>query len=236
MNKQARMIRGEVMSWAMGILLGLMLGIGLLIFANSTAPNPKNDAAKDGAAQTTTAESAATAAEAGNTAKTAGHTDGTGNAATSTSESKEGAPTVADPATTAGGPEASEASTEPATSETASEAVTSEAATAEAGASAAATEAAASTGGAGAASGDPAAGKTVFAGTCGGCHGAQAQGAVGPSLTTEASSWDLAGFKGAVREGKTPDGRTLAPMMPHFSEGQLSDSDLTNIHAWLQSL
>lgn len=232
MNKQARMIRGEVMSWAMGILLGLMLGIGLLIFANSTAPNPKNDAAKDGAAQTTTAESAATAAEAGNTAKTAGHTDGTGNAATSTSESKEGAPTVADPATTAGGPEASEASTEPATSE----AVTSEAATAEASASAAATEAAASTGGAGAASGDPAAGKTVFAGTCGGCHGAQAQGAVGPSLTTEASSWDLAGFKGAVREGKTPDGRTLAPMMPHFSEGQLSDSDLTNIHAWLQSL
>lgn len=86
------------------------------------------------------------------------------------------------------------------------------------------------------AAGDPAAGGELFAGSCGGCHGAQGQGGMGPAMTANANTWDLAGFTAALREGKTPDGRELAPMMPRFGEGQLSDADIANIHAWVQGL
>lgn len=106
-------------------------------------------------------------------------------------------------------------------------------ATAGASAAAAASDTAAGTAGA---AGDSAAGGEKFAGTCGGCHGAQGQGGMGPAMTANAKNWDLAGFTTTLREGKTPDGRTLAPMMPHFTPDQLSDGDIANIHAWVQSL
>ncbi|MFC6592515.1 c-type cytochrome [Deinococcus lacus] len=83
--------------------------------------------------------------------------------------------------------------------------------------------------------GDAAAGKEVFVGTCGGCHGANGEGGIGPALNA-AAGWDLAGFTQALREGKTPDGRELAAMMPRFSPAQLDDAQVANIHAFVQTL
>lgn len=200
---KSRMTQGNIVSWATGIFLGLVLGIALLIVTNAGAPKggSAEAAAEAGATQTTTAESTATAAQSGNTPETAG--------TTSTAE-----------AATSGG--------------AASDATASDAASTDAASSgAASTDTAAA--GAGAA-GDAAAGGEKFAGTCGGCHGAQGQGGMGPAMTANAKNWDLAGFTAALREGKTPDGRTLAPMMPHFTADQVSDGDIANIHAWVQSL
>lgn len=57
-------------------------------------------------------------------------------------------------------------------------------------------------------------GPALFAANCAGCHGAQAQGGVGPRLAglTFAGSQ----FFHAVLDGQAPEGRALAPMMPHF--------------------
>ncbi|MDO4263865.1 MAG: hypothetical protein Q4C67_06675 [Deinococcus sp.] len=55
-------------------------------------------------------------------------------------------------------------------------------------------------------------------------------------MTANANQWDLAGFTQTLRQGQTPDGRELAPTMPRFSESQLSDQEIANIHAWVQSL
>ena len=57
-------------------------------------------------------------------------------------------------------------------------------------------------------------GPALFAANCAGCHGAQAQGAVGPKLA--GLGWTVSQFAQAVRDGQAPAGRTLAPMMPHF--------------------
>ena len=82
--------------------------------------------------------------------------------------------------------------------------------------------------------GDRGAGSKTFAASCAGCHGANAEGGVGPALNV-VKDWSLEQFTAAVREGKAPD-RELAPMMPRFNEAQISAADLGNIHAFVQSL
>lgn len=81
------------------------------------------------------------------------------------------------------------------------------------------------------------AGKAVFASNCAGCHGAEAKGGVGPDLTAAngPKAWDDAAFKTAIREGKTPE-KTLAAMMPHFADAQVSDTQVGDLHAYLKSL
>lgn len=100
-------------------------------------------------------------------------------------------------------------------------------------------EPSASSGGAAAAggSGDASAGKEVFASNCAGCHGADAKGQVGPNLTTAdgPKAWDGATFLTAIREGKTPE-KTLQPMMPRFTEAQVSDKQAADVHAFIKSL
>ncbi|MFD1731647.1 c-type cytochrome [Deinococcus malanensis] len=86
-----------------------------------------------------------------------------------------------------------------------------------------------------AAAGNPGAGKTLFATSCGGCHGQNGEGGIGPAMTDDANKWTLAQFTAAVRQGKAPD-RELGPNMPRFSEAQLSDADLASIHAYVTSL
>lgn len=100
-------------------------------------------------------------------------------------------------------------------------------------------EPSASSGGAAAAggSGDASAGKEVFASNCAGCHGADAKGQVGPNLTTAdgPKAWDDAAFLTAIRAGKTPE-KTLQPMMPRFTEAQVSDKQAADVHAFIKSL
>jgi mono/diheme cytochrome c family protein len=61
---------------------------------------------------------------------------------------------------------------------------------------------------------------------CAGCHGENAQGDFGPKIAgTELSFEDV---HKRVREGEAP--------MPPFSPEQVSDQDIRDIYAWLQSL
>lgn len=78
------------------------------------------------------------------------------------------------------------------------------------------------------------AGKTVYGIKCGACHGANAEGVVGPALANS-SQWSVEEFIVALREGRTPT-KTLKATMPKFPEAQTSDEDLVNIHAYLASL
>ncbi len=83
--------------------------------------------------------------------------------------------------------------------------------------------------------GDETAGGKTFASSCAGCHGAEGKGGVGPAMTKEANTWTLEQFTSAVREGKAP-GRDLGAMMPHFTASQLTDTDLLNLHKYVQGL
>ena len=82
-------------------------------------------------------------------------------------------------------------------------------------------------------------GPALFAGNCAGCHGPQAQGAVGPKLA--GIGWTAPQFAHAVRDGQAPAGRALAPMMPHFQttgfEGKPpTDEQLTAVLNFLRKL
>jgi len=58
------------------------------------------------------------------------------------------------------------------------------------------------------------------------CHGANAEGGIGPRLAGSPLTFDEALFR--VRTGKAP--------MPAFDEQQISDLELQHIYAWLESL
>lgn len=84
------------------------------------------------------------------------------------------------------------------------------------------------------ATGDAAAGAEKFAGTCAGCHGANAEGGVGPALNV-VKDWSVEDFTTALREGRSPS-KTLSAVMPRFVATQVSDQDITNILAHLKGL
>ena len=86
-----------------------------------------------------------------------------------------------------------------------------------------------------------AAGPALFAANCAGCHGAQAQGGVGPNLSGLAKSWTAPQFAHAVLDGQAPEGRTLAPMMPRFKTAGFdgappTDEQMTAVHTFLKGL
>jgi mono/diheme cytochrome c family protein len=62
----------------------------------------------------------------------------------------------------------------------------------------------------------------------------------GPNLTpdkaTGLGSWSERDIVAAIRTGKRPDGRTLAPIMPWVALADLTDSDAEAIAAYLKSL
>jgi len=77
------------------------------------------------------------------------------------------------------------------------------------------------------ASPDPAAGRALWAQKpCLGCHGANAEGGIGPRLAGTSLLFDEVLLR--VRTGKAP--------MPAFAADQISDQELKNIVAWFQSL
>ncbi|WP_339095322.1 c-type cytochrome [Deinococcus sp. VB142] len=84
------------------------------------------------------------------------------------------------------------------------------------------------------ADGDAAAGAEKYAASCAGCHGANAEGGVGPALAV-VKDWSLEDFTTALREGRAP-GKTLSPVMPRFVATQVSDQDIANIQAHLKGL
>lgn len=74
---------------------------------------------------------------------------------------------------------------------------------------------------------DPAVGRQLWQEKpCIGCHGANAEGNIGPKLAGTGLSFDQVLLK--VRTGAAP--------MPAFTEEQVSDLELRHIYAWLQSL
>jgi mono/diheme cytochrome c family protein len=78
-----------------------------------------------------------------------------------------------------------------------------------------------------AAQGDATAGAQAWASKpCAGCHGANAEGGVGPKLAGTSLPFDT--VKNAVRNGRGGE-------MPKFSADQVSDTDIANIYAWLKT-
>ena len=74
---------------------------------------------------------------------------------------------------------------------------------------------------------DPAVGEQLWAQKpCSGCHGAQAQGNIGPRLAGTVLEFDEVLLR--VRAGKAA--------MPAFTEQEISDPELEHIYAWLKSL
>ncbi|WP_104989518.1 c-type cytochrome [Deinococcus sp. NW-56] len=83
-------------------------------------------------------------------------------------------------------------------------------------------------------------GQALYASSCAGCHGGQAQGGVGPSLA-ESAAWSEPDFNAAVLHGQAPGGRTLAPVMPRFAESGLNGEEATPerieaIHTYVKGL
>jgi mono/diheme cytochrome c family protein len=74
---------------------------------------------------------------------------------------------------------------------------------------------------------DPVVGQQLWAQKpCSGCHGAQAEGGIGPRLAGTALSFDEVLLQ--VRTGAAP--------MPAFAEEEISDLEVKHIFAWLESL
>ncbi|MBN1583595.1 MAG: c-type cytochrome [Anaerolineae bacterium] len=74
---------------------------------------------------------------------------------------------------------------------------------------------------------DPAVGQQLWQGKpCSGCHGADAEGSIGPKLAGTALDLDQVLLR--VREGKGS--------MPAFTGEQVSDIEVQHIYAWLRSL
>ncbi len=92
-------------------------------------------------------------------------------------------------------------------------------------------------------SGDADAGKLLYTGAkkpevnCAVCHGAGGKGGVGANLTTAdgPKSWTEAQFLAALRQGQAPE-KMLNAVMPRFSEAQLSDGEINDIHAFIKAL
>jgi mono/diheme cytochrome c family protein len=57
-----------------------------------------------------------------------------------------------------------------------------------------------------------------------------------PDKETGLGKWTDAQIITAMRTGKTPDGRTLSPVMPYFALAHLTDEDAQAIVAFLKSL
>lgn len=73
----------------------------------------------------------------------------------------------------------------------------------------------------------PVNGSQLYAASCGGCHGAQAQGGIGPALTAS-GTWSDTAFAAAVLHGKSPEGRELSVVMPRFAQTGLNGEPVTD--------
>jgi ubiquinol-cytochrome c reductase cytochrome c subunit len=73
-------------------------------------------------------------------------------------------------------------------------------------------------------------GAVVYAANCATCHGGSGQGGVGPALRNESTKKDAAAVAAFVRNPPA------AGLMPKLSPGMLSDSDVTAVAAYVETL
>jgi mono/diheme cytochrome c family protein len=76
--------------------------------------------------------------------------------------------------------------------------------------------------------GDPVHGQQLYAANCAACHGANAQGGVGPSLHGEKSRKDTAAAIAWIKNPKLP--------MPKLYPSPLSEKDVEDVAAYVESL
>jgi mono/diheme cytochrome c family protein len=76
--------------------------------------------------------------------------------------------------------------------------------------------------------GDPVHGHQVYSQNCAACHGASAQGGVGPSLRGERSRKDTAAAIAWIKHPKLP--------MPTLYPNPLSEKDVDDVAAYIESL
>lgn len=266
-TRQNRWVAGDVASWMLGVTLGLILGIALLIVGtrvwgakSQTSANAST--ASTGTATTASGANMASAGSNGNPAQgaqtgstpapTEGNSTTRGGGGTAqntqlpapvqgTSETMTGNGTTGTENTSQqpGTPPAGEAAGATTTGTAAAGTGPTASGTGNAAEGGAATTAGSNSGEAGApaGAGNASAGQTVFASNCAGCHGANAQGGIGPSLVTAdgPKSWTLAQFSAALRQGHAPD-RELSTVMPRFSQAQISDAQIADLQAYLKTL
>ncbi|WP_189071068.1 c-type cytochrome [Deinococcus radiotolerans] len=236
-TRRRQWVRGSVASWGLGATLGVILGVGLLI----ATPKLMGKPAEATPASTAPANTNENGAASGMASSGQGSSDSTSNMTTSTQNSNtvQGSGEQGSTPNSGGASSDSTASTDTqgdsAGSTTGS--MSGETTTPAEGASSTAGETAAAQSGSSDAPGNPEAGQTIFAGNCAGCHGANGQGQVGPSLVTAdgPKSWTLAQFTTTLRDGKTPD-RQLGNLMPRFGEAQISDTQVADLQAYIKTL
>jgi mono/diheme cytochrome c family protein len=86
-------------------------------------------------------------------------------------------------------------------------------------------------------------GAATYAANCAGCHGAKAQGNIGPSLH-EAAHWSGAIFARAMLKNVDDNGRALKPPMPNWGKmGFMGDkgkaptaTEIANLQGYLKTL
>lgn len=225
-----RWTAGEVLSWALGVTLGLVLGVAILILTPRLMSSSQSGLATAPANEAGTTNGVATGGEAedaaAGTEDAAASSGGTGAAQGTTGSEATGGETAGS-AQGEGAAQGGETGQTPAQG----------AGVAGTGQAGGAQSAGGAPAGGGAAAGDPQAGQTLYVSNCSGCHGNNGQGAIGPSLVREggAKSWSDPEFLVVLRQGKTPQ-RELNNTMPRYTEQQLSDQDAYNIHAYIKSL
>jgi mono/diheme cytochrome c family protein len=239
-------VEGSLASWMAGVTLGVVLGVTLLIVTPRLMAGPGETAKAPTAAEQTTNSASGGAATAGTAPAGSGSAEmgnmAGGTAANpETSSTAETADTNAPTAETPADNQSSGGELPAAQSPAVAQNTTGEPpqqdtnATAEPVAAGGKADAAPTPN---AAEGNAEAGATIFASNCAGCHGAGAEGGIGPSLVTEEGpkGWTLAQFTTVLREGKLPEGRELSAVMPRFSDAQLSDTQVADLLAHLKNL
>ena len=258
-TSQNRWTAGNALSWALGVTLGLIVGVALLIAiprmmsapstsaqatsAESTSaestqpPTAVAQTGDSGGAATTTEQPGATDETGMANGQTSGNSgEGTGSASMTgegeaaqegASQGTSDSDTASSTAEATGGSEQGAGTGEDPTQRSSGAAPTPGNMPQDGAADGQ------ESGGAGTA-GNAEAGQQFFTGTCAGCHGAEAQGGVGPALGI-VKDWSDAEFTTALRQGKTPE-KELSPVMPRFTEAQLSGQQVADVHAYLKSL
>lgn len=225
---------GNAASWAVGATLGVVLGLGLLIAGPRLIPGAANANVTETTPAGKTAETPSEAAPTPTTETLEGSatTNETANSSTSETAGEQTAQSGAD--ATTDGEAGAEGGAAQGDSEASAQTQGDEATTAEGDGSTVQEDTASSATPGTEVQASAEAGQTVYASNCAACHGQNGGGAIGPALNS-AATWNLAEFTGSLREGKTPT-RTLNATMPRFSEAQINNQQLADLHAYVQTL